>query len=447
MPSVDNKKKNNGKFLGDTGSKLEVRMLNQRVSNRDLVLISMNPLVCSLNSTDTQMKFSRPFYPTVYSPKGKVDVELSHDIAENLEQISFWDHAMANSLDAFNYGRGITELSWGKDPNSGYINYLAAARRPTDTFIKPKDDKIISTALRWKGLYYDQEGQLNFDQTITNGTNSGKIISLNPKQIFSLGVLGARFPDESIAEYLISFLDLAQYALNLVYVVLTDQINPKEILISEEMPGDNTILEKYLEGHNGIERVPLPANMSAQHPRFYDRQDIIAFWQMATRELYKIVFPISALSEGGQNASALLDNTSSMAKQSIFFSYIQSGRIKICREVNKVGNNWLDLNGYFKQGYRFELIPAPIEPKDLEIENKIMTAARSTGDVSQKEYRNWINSSVAGIRLEEEFDEADLGPRVQPKVDKSISDKMKKFQDGEDPEIMRDEVEERVLKK
>jgi len=422
-------------FRGEVQSKLERGMINQRVTNRDLALASMNPLVEALNSTDTQMKFSKPFYPSVFDPKGKIDVQLSHDISENLEDIDFYNWAQIASKDAFNMGRGVSELSYGKDSASGYIKYIAMERRPTDTFIKPKNDKIKSTALRFKGFYY-KDGVLNFDQTLYEGGNAGKIISLDPKQVFSLAPLGARFPDESTLEYLISFLDLAQYSFSLIYVVLSKQIDPTDVVETEDLPGNAEISQKIIEGVNSFENMRIPQGLKLEHPIYKDRKDILDFYNAAIREMYKIVFPIAALSDGSGagGAGALLDNTSSLAKSSVFFSYVQAGRIKFCREVNKVGNNWLDFNGFLKQGYRFEMIPAPIEPKDITIEQKIMAAARASGDISNKEYRNWINASVSSVRLEDNFEEQnDLGPKVQPKVDPAINKTFDKIKDGENP--------------
>ena len=431
-------------FKGRGQSKLEKSILNQRVTNRDLVLATMNPLVEALNSTDTQMKFSKPFYPTAFDSKGKVDVELSHDIAENLEDIDFYNWAQIASKDSFNMGRGVSELAYGKT-DSGYINYTAMERRPTDSFVKPKDPKITSTALRFKGFYY-KEGILNFDQTLFDGPRAGEIITLDPTQVFSLSPLGARFPDESTLEYLFPYLDLAQFCFSMIFVVVTNQIDPKDIIETEELPGNAEISQQIIEGVNPIENMRIPPGLSIEHPRYYDRKDIIEFYQASIREMYKIVFPVAALSDHGASGAALLDNSSSQAKSSVFFSYVQSGRIKFCHEATKVGNNWLDFNGFLKRGYRFEMIPAPIEPKDVTIEQKIMEAARKTGDISREEYRSWINSTVAGIRLEEKFeDENDLGPKVQPKVDPEVDKTIDKIKEGDNPiEAMADLAEVRL---
>lgn len=422
-------------FKGDVQSRLEKNMLNRRVTNRDLLLASMNPLVKALSSTDTQMKFSKPFYHNVYDPKGKVDVELSHDIAENLDDIDFFSWAQGADMDGFVGGRGVMEMAWAKNSESGYVDYTAMERRPYDCFLRPKDDKIISTALRWKGMYY-QNGILHFDQTIAEGKNAGKIISLDPKQVFSLSPIGSRFIDESILEYLLPYLDTAAYSFDLIYVVMSEQINPKELLITDEnLPGNDTIAGRILEGSNAIEKVPIPPNMKMEHPKYADRKDILSFYNFATREMYKIVFPVSALSDGGDNKSgALLDNSSAAAKMSTFFAYIQSGRIKFCKEANKVGNNWLDVNGFKKKGYRYELIPSNIEPKDIKNELSIMIAARSNGDISQQEFRNWVNTAVVGIRLEENYeDNHDFGKKVQPKVDPAVPKMLDKVKDGENP--------------
>jgi hypothetical protein len=115
---------------------------------------------------------------------------------------------------------------------------------------------------------------------------------------------------------------------------------------------------------------------------------------------------------------------------------VQSGRLKFCKEANKVGNNWLDWNGYRKKGFTYALIPSPIEPKDIKNELQIMIAARKIGDISRSEFRNWVNTTVVGIRLEdiENFEENnDLGKKVQPKTDPAASKILDKVAEGEDP--------------
>lgn len=422
-------------FKGDVQSRLEKNLLNRRVTNRDLLLASMNPLVKALSSTDTQMKFSKPFYHNVYDPKGKVDVELSNDIAENLDDIDFFLAAQVADTDAFVGGRGLFEMAYGKNSESGYIDYSALERRPYDTMLAPKNPKILSTALRWKGMYV-QNGILHFDQTIADGPKAGDIVSLDPKQVFSLAPLGSRFIDESILEYLIVFLDTCAYAFDLMYVVMSEQINPKELIFTDEnLPGNDAIAQKILENNNAIEKVPIPgSSMRMDHPKYDSRLDILSFYNFATREMYKIVFPVAALSDGGDGKSgALLDNTSSQAKTSAFFSYVQSGRLKFCKEANKVGNNWLDWNGYRKKGYTYALIPSPTEPKDTKNELQIMLAARKNGDISQREFRVWVNTIVGSIRLEENFeDNNDLGKKVQPKVDPAINKAMDKIANGDE---------------
>jgi hypothetical protein len=415
-------------FKGDVQSRLEKNLLNRRVTNRDLLLASMNPLVQALSSTDTQMKFSKPFYHNVYDPKGHVDVELSHDIAENLDDIDFFGWAQVADSDAFRGGRGIAEMAYGKNSESGYIDYTAMERRAYDTFIAPKDPKITSTALRWKGLYF-KNGVLHFDQTIADGDRSGQVVSLDPKQVFSLSPLGSRFIDESILEYLLPYLDLASFSYDLIYVVMSQQLNPSELVITDEnLPGNDSIAQKILESSNAVEKVPIPSNMKIEHPKYSDRKDVLSFYSFAQRELYKIVFPISALSDGGEGkGGALLDNSSAAAKVSTFFAYIQSGRMKFCKEANKIGNNWLDWNGFKKQGYRYEILPAPVEPKDVKNELQIMINARKIGDISQQEFRNWINSCVIGVRLEEDF----TGEKVQPRVDPAINKAMDKIASGD----------------
>ncbi|MFA6463345.1 MAG: hypothetical protein WCT51_04905, partial [Candidatus Shapirobacteria bacterium] len=68
---------------------------------------------------------------------------------------------------------------------------------------------------------------------------------------------------------------------------------------------------------------------------------------------------------------------------------------------NIKGNNWLKLNGYNLRDYRFELLAAPVAPRNAEIEAKIMTSKSLLGVVKPAEMRNWLNSSVQGLKLED----------------------------------------------
>jgi len=405
-------------FLGSNYSKYEERILNLKISNQELAQATANPLVESLNNTNSQLVFSKPLYHTVYDPNKKVDVEKSHQIAEIFDKVNFIEAAMICEGDSFNYGRGIAEVSWDKDPETNWLAFTAVERRPTDSFLRPKDNSIKSTAQRYKGLYY-KDGILNFDQTqvwnYNKNTKYNDIISLNPKQVFSLAQATARFPDgPGITELLQPFLDGCQFSFNLSYVVMSEQINPKEIIDKDSQGSSDNAIVQRMVSNNGVETSLIPADKEMQHPRFYDRKDIIEFFKFFENLMYRVVYPAAALGSG--ESGGLLDNSSNLAKESIFFSYIDFKRQKLCRELNIKGNLLLELNGFKRQGYSYQCIPAPVVPRNIEIEAKIVPAMAKMNYLTPTEVRSWINSCVVGVKLENDFDESKVGIQTQPKT-------------------------------
>jgi len=442
--SQNSSKKSQKDFLGDINSRLEVRVLNERVSDRDLILASFNPLVEALNNTTIQMIFSKPFYHVVRGKDRKVDRELSEQIGDVFDNINFIDAAMAAAGDSFNYGIGISELSMDKNPETGWIEYNAIERRPPDTFKAPADSKIISTSQRWKGVYV-QGGVKYFDQTIARGEKANNVVSLDPSRVFSITPNGAKFPDgPGLTEMLIPMLDGCQMAYSMSFVVMAEQLNPKELSITDEnIPGTFDIANNILKENNNIEQYPLPPNINLGHPRYYDREDVQKFFKFYEQIMYRVVYPVSALSsEGG----GILDNSSNRAKESIFYDHISAWRGKASRGAKILGNNLLDINGYKKKGCQYELVPAPIAARDIEIEAKIMQVAVKERKITDSEYRAWLNSVVLGLRLEDEFENSDIqeGKKVQAPVSEDIQNRMKKIENGEDPGSVIEEIARRA---
>ena len=187
----------------------------------------------------------------------------------------------------------------------------------------------------------------------------------------------------------------------MTYVVMADQLNPKDVLISEPQPGDRDIVESYLRNHNSITRQALPSNATVQVPVYKNRLDVIKFSEYFEKAMYRIVFPIAALSgEGG----GILDNSSNLAKEDLFFSFVDFWRQKICRATRPKGQFLLDVNGYGKEGYKYALVPAPVAPRNIIIEEKIMDAAASMNKITTAEYRAWLNSTVVGFRPENNYE-------------------------------------------
>jgi hypothetical protein len=424
---------------GNNDSDLEVRVLNQTVSNRDLILAAFNPLVEALCNTTVQTIFSKPFYHVVRNKEKKVDRELSEQIGDIFDNINSIEHAMVSAGDAFDYGSGQFELSISKNPETKWLEYDAASRRPPDTFKRPINNSIVSTSQRWKGIYII-DGVKHFDQTI----NKNKIVSLDSKRMFHITPNGAKFPDgPGLTELLIPFLDGCQFAYDMSFVVMAEQLNPKEYQITDEnLPGTSEIVSNVLTSNNGIEKYPLPPNITMNNPKYDNREDVQKFFKFYEQIMYRIVYPVAALSsEGG----GILDNSSNIAKQAIFYDHIASWRAKIARSFRSLGNNILDINGWRKKGYKYELVPAPIAARDTEIEAKIMATALKYGKVSTSEYRSWLNSVVMGLRLEDDFEEIKEGKEVEAPIDDDIKNKMKKIEKGEkDPSSIVEEVARRV---
>jgi hypothetical protein len=425
-------------FKGRNESKLEVRVLNQSVSDKDLILASFNPLVEALCNTTVQMIFSKPFYHVVRGKDKKIDREMSEQVGDIFDNINFIEHAMVAAGDAFDYGPGQFELSMGKNSETKWIEFDAASRRPADTFKRPKNTKIVSTSQRWKGIH-EVDGVKYFDQTV-DGT---KIVSLDPKRMFHMTPNGAKFPDgPGLTEMLIPFLDGCQFAYNMSFVVMAEQLNPKELQITDEnLPGTGQIVSDILTSNNGIEKYPLPPNVTMNYPQYKDREDVHKFFKFYEQIMYRIVYPIACLtsSDGG---GGILDNSSNIVKSQIFYDHISSWRSKVARGTNPLGNYLLDINGWKKKGYKYELIPSPIAARDIEIEAKIMNVAVENMKVSTSEYRAWLNSVIQGLRLENEDFEEQIqeGKKVQAPVSENIKNKMQKIEKGADPSSTIEEV-------
>jgi hypothetical protein len=426
-------------FKGSNESKLEARVLNQTVSDRDLILASFNPLSEALCNTTVQMIFSKPFYHVVRGKDRKVDREKSEQVGDIFDNINFIEHAMVATGDAFDYGPGQFELSMSQNPETKWIEFDAASRRPADTFKRPKNTKIVSTSQRWKGIY-EVDGVKYFDQTV----DGSKIISLDPKRMFHMTPIGAKFPDgPGLVEMILPFLDGAQAAFSLSFVVMYEQLNPKELQVTDEnLPGTGQIVSDILTSNNAIEKYPLPPNITMTYPQYKDREDVHKFFKFYEQIMYRIVYPVAALtsSDGG---GGILDNSSNIVKQAIFYDHISSWRSKVARGANPLGNHLLDVNGWKKKGYKYELIPAPIAARDIEIESKIMSIAIKFGKVSTTEYRAWLNNTISGLRLEDFFEEDEQiqeGKKVQAPVSENIKNKMQKIEKGADPSSIVEEI-------
>jgi hypothetical protein len=431
-------------FLGSNYSKYEERILNTKVNSQELIQAIQNPLVEALNSTQTQMIFSKPYYHTVYDSQNKVDIEKSHHISLIFDNIDFLEWAMVAEGEAFTSGIGPAEMSYDKNPETGWVEWNGMSRRPADSFINPKDPSIRSTSQRWKGIFY-QDGVLHFDQTQIYGKKYNEIVSLNPDQMFYIRSALARFPDgPGCLESLIPILDSVQYCFNLSYVVMAEQINPKEVYEKENMGSSDGPIVQRIVNNNGVETSLIPADKQVEHPHYYDRQDILEFFKFFEHLMYRIVFPISALATG--DGGGILDNSSNIAKESIFFSYIDFHRQKLCREINKKGNFLLDLNGFKKQGYTYQCVPAPVVPRNIEVERHIMADLAKLNYFTPSEVRSWVNSSVSGIKLEDQFDESQVGVKVQPKtLDPNLQKKISNIAQGSaDLESLWEETEQRI---
>ncbi|MFA5696519.1 MAG: hypothetical protein WC917_03655 [Bacilli bacterium] len=391
------------KMSGSVISFNEDAALNKKIPNRDLVLATLNPLVEAEASTIAQLTFSKPFYPTIWDNRTKrIDKELTTIYNDNLNDIGFIENAIMAVIDGFELGRGVQEFGyrWDKDYKM-YLEY-GMERRPPDTFLTPVNSNIKSDSKRWKGMYR-ADGIIHYDQTVYNvnqkGFRQAKITPLNSNQIFSVAATTAKYTDgPGVLEFIIPFLDGAQNAFKMIHVVMGDQINPKELKITNPTASDSAIAKEYLQTHNGVQKMGLPDNFEVSIPDYKNRQDILEFFKFFEKLMYRVIFPVAAISgEGG----GILDNSSNIAKEDVFYSFIDFWRAKVIRPANIKGNNWLKLNGYNLRDYRFELLAAPVAPRNAEIEAKIMTSKTLLGVVKPAEMRNWLNSSVQGLKLED----------------------------------------------
>lgn len=417
MPQGNTLKKISGSIISFN----EDSSINRKITNRDLILATYNPLIEAQASTIAQLTFSKPFYPTIFNNKTKkIDQELTTIYADNLSNIDFIGNAITAQIDGFELGRGIQEFGYQFDQEYKLYLEYGMERRPPDTFLSPKLANIQSDSKRWKGIY-NYKGQMHFDQTVysvsAKGFKQAEIVALNPEQVFSVSSTTAKYADgPGVLEFLIPFLDGAQNAFKLIHVVMGDQINPKELTITNPTKSDSAIAQEYLQSHNSIQKMALPDNFQVNIPKYYNRQDILEFFNFFEKLMYRVVFPVAAISgEGG----GILDNSSNIAKEDIFFSFIDFWRQKIIRPANIKGNNWLKLNGFSLRDYKFELLAAPVAPRNVEIEAKIMTSKEMLTILKKVEIRNWLNSSVQGLKLED-LDEEELEGLGLP-VPESIS--------------------------
>ena len=420
------------KMAGSVISFNENNALNKKIPNRDLILATYNPLIEAQASTVAQLTFSKPLYPTIWNNNTKkIDQELTTIYADNQNDIDFIGKAIIAQIDGFELGIGVQEFGYVWDDE--YKMYLEKnmERRPPDTFILPKDSAIQSDSKRWKGIY-TIDGIKYFDQTAYNvglkGLRQVQVVKLNPDQVFSITSTTAKFSDgPGVLEFLIPFLDGAQNAFKLIHVVMGDQINPKELTIENPTKSDSAIAQEYLQSHNSIQKMALPNNFTVNIPKYYARQDILEFFKFFEKLMYRVVFPVAAISgEGG----GILDNSSNLAKEDVFFSFIDFWRQKVIRSSNIKGNNWLKINGFSRKDYRFELMAAPIAPRNIEIEARIMTSKGIGEYVTKLEMRNWLNSSIQGLKLED-LDEAELDDVLIPPESISKNKVLQKVVNGD----------------
>jgi len=382
---------------GSSSSPYEVGILSANISNQDLVLATWNPLVIMLSRTITETSFSKPFYPRIYKENGDVDEEATAQIVEDFENIDWVSSAMVGQDDAFKLGIGPAEVAYLHDEETKRFKFTSIERRPPDTFQFPKDKKTVSSSQRWKGIYF-KDGIRQFEQTI-----AGKgVISLNPQQMFYVLPTSAKYPDGPGAlETLLAMLDGCQTSFSLSFQVMANQIDPQELKIRGSNPGSDIQdkIERFVKENNSYDVTPLPEEVEITHPQYHDKKDILEFFKFYENMLYKIIFPTSVLSsEGG----GLLDASSSYAKEDIFFTSIDFARSRVSSGTQQIGNLWLDMNGYKKQGYKFRLVAPPVAPRNIQTEKEIMLESFKQGGISKGELREWLNQTIIGLELEKE---------------------------------------------
>jgi hypothetical protein len=377
---------------GSPKSLFDSAIVNKAITNKDIILGTVNPLVFALSSTVQEVTFSKPFTHQVNDQKNQTDQEKTAILSQILNDAGIMRLIRSIDNDALLLGNGVAEYGWEFDQELNWYKMIELGRRPIDTFSKKRDQTVPSTALRWKGIY-ELNGHIMFDQTIGN-----KSITLNPEQMLHIGSPAPLAPDgPGIMEYLASLLTGARFAWNKIFDVMDTQLTPEEWYnLKEDDTANVEIIKRNIEYSTGRDKTALPGSVKKEPVKYYDRLDVLDFYHFFEEFMKFVVFPTAALNSGDQGA--LLDSSSSAAKSELFFKFIDSRRSRIAEAVTVVGQRFLRLNGF--KDFKYQFVAPSVLPRNNELSLKVMTLLAQAGAVNANEMRSWANSIDPAFNLE-----------------------------------------------
>ena len=374
-------------FVGGNISAFAAQFLDPSIADKDIVRISVNPLIFGTVNTVTNMIFSEKFIINIVDMNKDIDEEKTELIRSNFKKIGLAQKTRVATNDSLLFGNGIDEFAWDQDPDTKYIMFSAMSRRPPENFAKKKENPA-SSSLRWKGIYYTEDGGKGFDEAVKTDKGT-EVITLDPEQIMCIPSITEIAPDgPGFLEYLAPILQGAKYAWVKIFDVMDTQITPEDI-ITADTPDDVTIAKNYVEHHTSNDIVPRPESVKVEHTDYPNKKDVIEFFKFFQQYLLWVVLPTAALNYDGSNA--LLDSSSGKSKTDLLFSFIDTLRANIATELEKKVDLWIRLNGFEKQFAAQVLAPSTI-PTAYEESVAVMTLLAKSGSVTMDEMREWANS-------------------------------------------------------
>jgi len=380
-------------LAGGPISAFSASFLNPAVTNKHIIAASVNPLIFGTAKTVMELMFSKPFFMDVLDEKNEVDGEKTDILQRNLKQIDIDAILRSSANDSLLMGNGLSEWAWGQDPESKYIGFTGVARRPPENFVR-KAKQPVSSALRWKGIYYTDDGK-GFDETVRDATGT-RIVTLDPEQVMCVPSVCEIAPDgPGLLEYLSSLLQGAGYSWIKIFDVMENQLTPYDVEVSDEDQDDISIAQNAVEHSTSTDVVPTPPTVDIKHNNYLNRTDVLEFHKFFQNYILWVVFPTAVLNYDGSNA--LLDASSGKSKTDLLFSFINTLRHNVAVEAEKKLNLWLRLNG-FNRYYAKVSVPSTI-PTDYQESVAIAKELSLASAWTKDEMRVWA-SQFSGFDLD-----------------------------------------------
>lgn len=371
---------------GGNISTFSTSFLNPQMTNQNIVRASVNPLVYGTAKTVMDLIFSEPFFVNILDINEQVDEDKTVLIRKNLKKLGISSILRAGANDSLLFGNGISEWAWDQDPDTKYIMFNAASRRPPENFAKKKDNPA-SSALRWKGIYYTEDGEKGFDEAVKTERGT-KIVTLDPEQIMCISSICEIAPDgPGMLEYLVSLLDGARYSWNKIFDVMDTQITPMDIITDNSIDGIS-IAKNYTEHQTSNDIVPRPSWIKVEHDDYPNKLDVIEFHKFFQNYILWVIFPTAVLNYDG--SSALLDASSGKSKTDLLFSFINTLRDNIAIALEKKVELWLSLNG-FDGTFSAQVVAPSTIPNDYQEAVAIARELSAAQAWTVDEIRDWAN--------------------------------------------------------